>query len=573
MAEYLSPGVYVEEYDSGIRAVEGVSTQTAGFVGMAQAGPVSGRPVRITNFAEYQLTFGSYLPDSRYGKYRFLPNSVEQFFSNGGSACYVVRVAPEDALSARSRVAAPVQAVAGNPGEWGNHVELIFTHCNRAKTQILASKDGPEGKRYELKSVENFIEGDYVALQDGERTVYNRVKDIDGRWVSFEEPFEEEPVDAGNVPGKQLYSCGVTLVINGVTGSENYENCSLNSQSPAYLPAVLEKSGLVSLTLELSGKSGNALELLGAKAGEEKFRVTLAGGSDGSISNVTAETFIGIDNGVGERTGIAAFKDISDVNIIAVPGVTIPEVQEKLIAQCEELANRFAVLDMPLELTGVEELIRFKSRYDSSSAAVYHPWIKVFDPGIKGNIFSPPSGAVAGIYARTDSERGVFKAPANEVVRGCVGLSSNYDKAQQDMLYPNGINPIINQLGRGIRVWGARTLSGSGEWKYVNVRRLIIFLEESIRANTSWAVFEPNDARLWSRVEGSVRIFLTTQWRNGALMGTTPDEAFFINIGPSTMTQDDILNGHLVFVVGVAPVRPADFIMLRIEHTMNDAEE
>lgn len=208
---------------------------------------------------------------------------------------------------------------------------------------------------------------------------------------------------------------------------------------------------------------------------------------------------------------------------------------------------------------------------DSTYAAMYHPWLTVFDPMDKRNINLPPSGSVVGIYARSDNSRGVHKAPANEVVRGCVGLSVPFNKGEQDILNPKGVNLIRSFPGQGIRVWGARTTSSDPSWKYVNVRRLFIYLEESIKANTNWVVFEPNDERLWARVKRTIDGFLKTMWRSGALAGSTEAEAFFCNIDHSTMTQDDIDNGRLICVIGVAPVKPAEFVIFRITQKTGEA--
>jgi len=176
----------------------------------------------------------------------------------------------------------------------------------------------------------------------------------------------------------------------------------------------------------------------------------------------------------------------------------------------------------------------------------------------------PPGGHVLGVYARNDLERGVFKAPANEVLRGVVALEYDVDRAQQEMLNPRGVDVIRSFPGRGIRVWGARTLSSNALWKYVSVRRLFIFLERSIYEGTQWVVFEPNDEALWARVRDTIRLFLRAQWRNGALFGAREEEAFFITCDRTTMTQDDILNGRLVCEIGIAPVRPAEFVILRL---------
>ena len=283
-----------------------------------------------------------------------------------------------------------------------------------------------------------------------------------------------------------------------------------------------------------------------------------------------AELFLGEDKGPGKRSGLEAFKEVDDVSIMAIPGVTIPAVQSALVAHCEALANRFAILDMPYDTRSVDDMQTHRSYFDSNYGAIYHPWLQIYDPLLRTSGFFPPSAAMAGIYARTDNTRGVFKAPANEVVRGCTGLSVNYNEAEQGKVNPKGINLIRSLPGQGIRVWGARTMSSDASWKYINVRRLFIYVEESIRTNTSWAVFEPNDANLWMRVEGTIHMFLNTLWRSGALVGSSEDEAFFINIGPSTMTQDDILNGRLICVIGIAPVRPAEFVIFRITQKMQE---
>ena len=279
---------------------------------------------------------------------------------------------------------------------------------------------------------------------------------------------------------------------------------------------------------------------------------------------MTAVEYIGSDDGPGKRTGIQSFLENDQVSLMAVPGNVDPNVQLALVAHCENLKSRFAVLDMPKDSAKVGDVLKHRDMFDSDYAAMYHPWLESFDALDKKNNFFPPSASVLGIYSRTDNERGVFKAPANETVRGVVGLSCLYGKGEQDILNPKGVNLIRNFTGQGIRVWGARTSSSNAMWKYVNVRRLFIFLEESIRANTNWVVFEPNDEALWNRVKRTIDVFLTGVWRTGALMGSTPGEAFFVDIGRSTMSADDIANGRLVCVIGVAPVKPAEFVIFRI---------
>ena len=249
---------------------------------------------------------------------------------------------------------------------------------------------------------------------------------------------------------------------------------------------------------------------------------------------------------------------------MAVPGIVSPNVELALVNHCEKLGSRFAVLDMPQNLKTPTDLLQHRDIVDSDYCAMYHPWLKVFDPLDKRDIYIPPSGSILGIYARSDNARGVHKAPANEVVANCTGLSVNYNVGEQDMLNPKGVNLIRRFPGAGIRVWGARTATSRPLWKYINVRRLFIYLEESIKANTNWVVFEPNDPALWARVQRTIEIFLEGVWKSGALAGGGPGDSFFVDIGTNTMSQDDINNGRLVCVIGVAPVKPAEFVIFRV---------
>lgn len=293
----------------------------------------------------------------------------------------------------------------------------------------------------------------------------------------------------------------------------------------------------------------------------------LEDGFDGSVSKVTPAVFIGRDEGPGKRTGIQSFLENSTVSMMAIPGITDPEVIVSLVAHCESLKSRIAVFDMPGDLYKTRDLIEYRNIIDSTYGAMYHPWIQVFDRSSNKNDYIPPSGAVLGVYSRTDINRGVHKAPANEIVF-CTGLKVNYTRAEQDVLNPEGVNLIRAIPGQGIRVWGARTAGSNSAFKYVNVRRLFIYVEESIKANTNWVVFEPNDTALWQRVSLTISSFLDSMWRTGMLAGSTPGEGYFVEIGPSTMTRDDIMNGRLICNIGIAPSRPAEFVIFRVtQHT------
>jgi Bacteriophage tail sheath protein len=290
-----------------------------------------------------------------------------------------------------------------------------------------------------------------------------------------------------------------------------------------------------------------------------------------SIGSVIDDTYIGDDSvDPSERTGLHALKNIEEIAMVAIPGRTSQKVQEALITHCELMRYRFAVIDS-VKTKKLDDVEQQRSLYDTKYAALYYPWFTIDDPypvnpQQPGELAIPPSGHILGIYARSDNTRGVHKAPANEVVREIKGLYVELVKEQQDILNPRGINVVrdFRDHGRGIRVWGARCATSDSDWKYVNVRRLFIFLEHSLDNGTQWAVFEPNDERLWARVRQSVSSFLTAVWRDGALMGSKPEEAFFVKCDHTTMTQYDIDNGRLIVKIGVAPVKPAEFVIVRI---------
>ncbi len=387
MSEYLAPGVYVEEIEIGAKPIEGVSTSTAGFVGMAEKGPIN-KPVLITSWGQFVETFGRYTSESPY-----LAPAVFGFFANGGSRCFVVRVK-------------------------------------------------------------------------------NEAQDVD---------------------------------------------------------------------------------------------------------------YVGADNGPGNRTGLQAFNEIDEINIVCVPGVTSEAVQQAMITHCEGLKDRFCILD-PEREADLDTVQAQKEKVVSERgyAALYFPWFKtaIETTETQNNTtkvkliqdYVPPSGYVAGIYARTDMERGVHKAPANEIIRGALELKVSLTKGEQEILNPKGINCLRAFPGRGIRVWGARTTASDALWKYVNVRRLFLYLEESIEEGTQWVVFEPNDEKLWARIKQSITEFLYRVWKDGALMGSTPEEAFFVKCDRTTMTQDDIDNGRLICLIGVAPVKPAEFVIFRIAQWTGGSE-
>ncbi|MGR9099228.1 MAG: phage tail sheath family protein [Gammaproteobacteria bacterium] len=341
--------------------------------------------------------------------------------------------------------------------------------------------------------------------------------------------------------------------------------------------------------------AANAAEALSIRLGPETLtdllpgavvraaRHALADGDDG-VSGMDDAMYIGQDSDEPlERTGLFSLRNIENISIIACPGQTTAVLQQALIDHCENMRYRFAVLDGPRPVNDtLADVLLQRQQFDSKYAALYHPWVMIPDP-MPDNLSSiaqvplPPSGHVLGVFARTDIERGVHKAPANEVMRGITGLSRSLNKPEHDILnpYPVNINVIrdFRPNNRGIRIWGARVITSDPDYKYVNVRRLLIFLEHSIERGLQWVTFEPNADPLWARVRRTISNFLTTAWRNGALEGTTPKEGFFVRCDRTTMTQDDIDNGRLICVIGVAPVKPAEYVIIRIGLWTANAEQ
>ncbi|NEQ37475.1 MAG: phage tail sheath family protein [Okeania sp. SIO3I5] len=260
------------------------------------------------------------------------------------------------------------------------------------------------------------------------------------------------------------------------------------------------------------------------------------------------------------------FEAIDEITIVVAPGNLT--LSSDIKDHCEKMGDRIAILDsdsvesIDLSATGVVDTLK---TFNSTYAALYFPWIQVYDPASNSNIYVPPSGHIAGVYARVDGQRGVHKAPANETILGALELEYNLSKAKQDGLNPDGIN-CIRKLNGNIRVWGARTLGGdaNGEFKYVNIRRQFSYLRDSIDQGTQWTVFEPNDSELWAKIRRNISAFLTNEWRNGALFGTTPQEAFYVKCDAETNPAEVRDLGQVITEIGVAVIKPAEFVIFRL---------
>lgn len=316
-------------------------------------------------------------------------------------------------------------------------------------------------------------------------------------------------------------------------------------------------------------KKGEASQKNGDKAAEKADELISPAKYEVKNPDNIAKLIIGKDEGVGKKSGLHLFDEIQDISLICAPGVTDPAAQDAILTHCEKNRFRFAVLDSPETLEGGIDTMPMPR--DSIMGAYYFPWVQMYDMVADQNLYALPSGGICGVYGRVDSTRGVHKAPANELFKTALGLKYNLTDAEQEMLNPKGINCIRDFPGRGIRVWGARTISSNPEWRYVNVRRLFCMVEQALQNGTNWVVFEPNTRDLWKKITRNITAFLLNIWKSGALFGNTPEEAFYVRCDDELNPPESIDAGYVTIELGLAPAKPAEFVVFRVsQKTLGD---
>lgn len=588
MPEYLAPGVYVEETSFRAKSIEGVGTSTTAFVGPTRRGPVSGTPELLTSFADFERIYGGLvnleLSDitNSARKLNYLAHAVRAYFDNGGSRLYVVRAANNaTAASAVLRdggadVEEGVIARARFPGK-GGEGRIVFRETRRLATNRTL-RTAPQGTL--LRTMSGTTETLYVKDGAGWKTSSGTAHSFTGGETAT--PDSADSAEFLTLAVETSDADGYTLSYDEVGFDRTHPRWvgTVLAQNPASRAEALQNLVWLDIGDTVSGfELRAAIAALSPVVGDTEGRRALAltGGSDGAAPIAGSETQAG-----SYTAGFAELVKLEDVAIVAAPGHSVyPDfqaIQGALISHAERRrAYRIAVLDTPpAQLPSEAQAVR--SRMDSKYAALYYPWVVVSNPlalpgrdDIPREIPLPASGFVCGIYARNDVERGVYKAPANEVVRGALRFESDINFAQQELLNPLGVNCLRFFAGRGNRLWGARLASSDPEWKYVNVRRYFNYLEASVDRGTQWAVFEPNGERLWANIRQTVSDFLYNEWRNGALLGASPEEAYFVRCDRTTMTQNDLDNGRLICLVGVAALKPAEFVIFRIGQKTADA--
>lgn len=511
MPVYQSPGVYIEEMP-GSQPVQPAGTSTAAFVGLAKKGPVK-EATLITNYGEFESIFGGTYEYSDK-KQSYLAYAVRSFFDNGGGRCYIVRVTE---LNAGTGLTTAVTATGSSAGLFEATNAITFTATSEG-----AWANGLTVNMKPLTYTSNDTHGLFnLTVEDSEGTVFEKFENL-----SLVETSDNYIVDV--IQKKSEY---ITLEDTDIPSVSNDTTIKID----------------VNLTATVSA--------------------TLAGGADG-VSTVDSGDF---------DTHLKALDVVDELNIVAVPDAFI--TADAVAVHTAALKYVDGRKDCTLILESAEEddvdaiTTKRMSSYSSKNAALYYPWISVKNTVTGRTMNIPPCGAIAGIYARTDNNRGVFKAPAGTIdgaVKGIIGLERQTSKGEQDGLNPIGVNVIRSIPGAGNVVWGARTVSPDAQWRYLPVRRLVQYIEKSLEKASQSAVFEPNDPKLWSRLKRDFSGFLRGIWTEGGLFGATEDEAFYVKIDEENNPQSSRDAGKLIINIGVAPVKPAEFIVLRIEQTQSD---
>lgn len=552
MPEYLSPGVYVEEVDRGPKPIEGVGTAMAAFIGFTEKAEIVrdvdgeqlvenllNRPQLVTNWTQYVERYGNFVPGA------YMPQSVFGYFMNGGSRCYVVSV----------RTFPKAEAT-------------LLNQQGKPALTVRARLSGTEGMRLRVRVGDVFLPAPASAAKksgkdDEAKPAEDAGGDGDGG-TSFTLFVEQEKTDS---------SWKVMETIKEV----QLQDMSVNGEKKVQ---VAYKNNKFSKLVELVVANDKAS--VGQLVPREQEQVLVIEKS--LLPPPTTSEFQG---DVTKRSGVEGLEVLDDVTMVCVPDLMtvmpgqkldldmVKGVQSMMLAHCERLGDRVAILDAPPNLSP-QEIKNWRMNvagYDSSYGALYYPWIQIMDPVTNKVVAIPPSGHIAGVWARNDNTRGVHKAPANEVVLGAVGAGYQTTKGEQDTLNPIGVNCIRSFPGRGIRVWGGRTLSSNPSWRYINVRRLFNYVEKSIENGTQWVVFEPNDRKLWARVRRDATAFLKTVWRDGALFGSSPDEAFYVKCDDELNPPESRDLGRLIIEIGMAPVKPAEFVIFRISQWAGPGSE
>jgi phage tail sheath protein FI len=629
MPTYLHPGVYIEEIPSGAKPIEGVSTSTAAFVGYTTKGPVND-PVLIFKFDDYVRRFGGLRSLGQEAEGDPMGFSVKAFFQNGGTKAYIVRLAQDDTQNPLAAATgflgvpgntddvAVVSAV--NEGAWGNGL-IVEVSPKESDPNLYTVEVGREDDRGDFSVLESF--GDVSFDDQSPRFIEGVINGVsENVKVEIEDrgdvtiPDEDflGTLTSGDLSALDLDFSGASagdrtmqLSLDGTTGFSvvlpdqvftSLDDVAAEIQSVVRTGASAERrteftavagddklvltsgtraedssvsaSGVLATTLKLTGD--DEVAKTGAESVSDLDETELSGGGDGEPADDSAYDAV-----------FTAFEKIRDISILCLPGKAWDSdgqpVIQSAVAHAEKMKSRMVIVDPPADTElKTEKNVTDLGLPTSTYSVLYYPWVKVanpfFDaednPGVPTTLLVPPGGYAAGMWSKIDGRRGVWKAPAGveTALLGLSGAQYVVEDAEQDQLNPLGVNALRRLPGFGNVIWGSRTLStkANPEWRYVPVRRTAIFIEQSIYGGIQWAVFEPNDHRLWSALRLNMEAFMDGLFRSGAFQGQKASDAYFVRCGlGDTMTQDDIDRGQVIAIVGFAPLKPAEFVIVRIQ--------
>jgi phage tail sheath protein FI len=631
MPTYLHPGVYVEEIPSGAKPIEGVGTSTAAFVGYTAKGPV-GEPTLIFKWETYEETFGGIRNTGNQTAGDPMGLGVYSFFLNGGNAAYIVRTlqegtggAAEGFLINPDDARQLIRFAAVDPGDWGDALRIRFAAkpggdaLYRLQVGTLQGEDFKALENYSDLSLDpsspDFIES---RINDASARIKVELQDVSRYLLGTSLGQDLDDItDFSDLNGRTM-----TVSVDGTARAVSFAADAFDASATLTDVAALVRTavrGAVVVNPAVAAfdcqVSGNALQLVsGSRLSASAVVVTGSGGTtdaaavlrlgvandgteqtgqqtlDGLISALNGEVTLGSgDNGsppalADYQAVFADFEKIRDLNILCLPGKTWDDAPDQAIidaavSHAEKMKSRMVIIDPPagkeLSTEAAVNALGFKPK---TYSVLYYPWVRVANPhydaeknpGLPATVLAAPSGFAAGVWAKTDGRRGVWKAPAGveTPLLGVAGLQFAVEDGEQDQLNPLGVNCLRKLPGYGPVIWGARTLATKAdpEWRYVPVRRTAIFVEQSIYTNIQWAVFEPNDHRLWSALRLNIDSFMNGLFRSGAFQGEKASDAYFVRCGlGDTMTQGEIDRGQVIVVVGFAPLKPAEFVIIRIQ--------
>jgi len=583
--ETRPPGIYRESFERQLIQPRLAKTAVPGFVGIAERGPVD-KPVRVTDVKEFYRIFGN---SADCG---VLACAVEGFFRNGGRECYIVRVVPRGgAKGGATKAFCTLYDKAKEPcllveaiseGEYGNRIRVSLSHA-KTRVQTFLTLDAPKGScSVTVRASHGFSPGTMVKIKGSDFEEYRFLTRVEEKTLYWS---ESEPLQRDLVASSLVYVEPVEFrfEVRSPFGSEVYPDVSMHPASPQFIERVVSsKSSLVTVK-KLVSSATPPLDMP-----QDCEDVPLQGGDD-SIDDLSVDDFVGMAGAFGERTGLAALELVPDVDLLAAPDClwlfrrnrgkqglafsTLKDVlvlHEAMISQCERMQNRFAILSSPFP-DDLERTREYRLLFDTNFAALYFPWLIVEKGGEKVEV--PPCGHVAGIFARCDENFGVFRSPANEVIEYAGDLTMILHEEDLGMLNAEGICCLKSASARGLRVFGARVMTSDPQYRYVSVRRTMNAVRRAIEEYLQWVVFEPNMPSLWKTITRHITGFLTELWRKGYFVGATPEEAFYVKCDDETNPQEERDAGRLHVEVGVAPVRPAEFIMVRLAQEMHMEEK